>query len=137
MLKLSKPQRFILLFPDRRHSHFRVGLMNELKNSPNQQIIVKTKKQTNPLTRCIMESGETLYEIAEASAVGTAHLDRNDQASISFRKVLHSLTTAFRICRERYRQRRQLLAMNDRELKDIGITREQAEQEVRKPLWNG
>jgi uncharacterized protein YjiS (DUF1127 family) len=106
--------------------------MNELKNSPNQEIIVKTKKQTNPLTRCIM-----VYEIAEASAVGTAHLDRNDQASISFRKVLHSLTTAFRICRERYRQRRQLLAMNDRELKDIGITREQAEQEGRKALWNG
>jgi len=132
MLKLSKLQRFILLFPDRRHSHFRVGLMNELKNSPNQEIIVKTKKQTNPLTRCIM-----VYEIAEASAVGTAHLDRNDQASISFRKVLHSLTTAFRICRERYRQRRQLLAMNDRELKDIGITREQAEQEGRKALWNG
>ena len=132
MLKLSKLQRFILLFPDRRHSHFRVGLMNELKNSPNQEIIVKTKKQTNPLTRCIM-----VYEIAEASAVGTAHLDRNDEASISFRKVLHSLTTAFRICRERYRQRRQLLAMNDRELKDIGITREQAEQEGRKALWNG
>jgi len=132
MLKLSKLQRFILLFPDRRHSHFRVGLMNELKNSPNQEIIVKTKKQTNPLTRCIM-----VYEIAEASAVGTAHLDRNDQASISFRKVLHSLTTAFRLGRERYRQRRQLLAMNDRELKDIGITREQAEQEGRKALWNG
>ena len=132
MLKLSKLQRFILLFPVRRHSHFRVGLMNELKNSPNQEIIVKTKKQTNPLTRCIM-----VYEIAEASAVGTAHLDRNDEASISFRKVLHSLTTAFRICRERYRQRRQLLAMNDRGLEDIGITREQAEQEGRKALWNG
>ena len=62
---------------------------------------------------------------------------RHDQASISFREVLHSLTTACRLCRERYRQRRQLLEMDDRELKDIGITREQAEQEGRKPLWNG
>ena len=111
--------------------------MNELRSSPNQEIIVKTQKQTNPHTRYIMEPGETLYETAEASAVGTAHLDRNDQASISFRKVLHSLTTAFRLCRERYRQRRQLLEMDDRELKDIGISREQAEQEGRKTLWNG
>ena len=111
--------------------------MNEFRSSPNQEIIVKTQKQTNPLTRYIVESGETLYEIAEASAVGTAHLDRNDQASISFRKVLHSLTTAFRLGRERYRQRRQLLEMDDRELKDIGITREQAEQEGRKPRWKG
>jgi uncharacterized protein YjiS (DUF1127 family) len=84
-----------------------------------------------------MEPDETFYEIAEASAVGTAHLDRNDQASISFRKVLHSLKTACRLCRERYRQRRQLLEMDDRELKDIGISREQAEQEGRKPLWKG
>ena len=84
-----------------------------------------------------MEPGETFYEIAEASAVGIAHLDCNDQASISFREVLHSLTTACRLCRERYRQRRQLLEMDDRELKDIGITREQAEQEGRKPLWKG
>jgi|SRR6516225_933581 uncharacterized protein YjiS (DUF1127 family) len=111
--------------------------MNEFRSSPNQEIIVKTQKQTNPLTRYIVESGETLYEIAEASAVGTAHPDRNDQASISFRKVLHSLTVACRLCRERYRQRRQLLEMDDRELKDIGITREQAEQEGRKPRWKG
>ena len=84
-----------------------------------------------------MEPGETFYEIAEVSAVCTAHLDHNDHRSISFRKVLHSLTTACRLCRERYRQRRQLLEMDDRELKDIGITREQAEQEGRKPLWKG
>ena len=98
---------------------------------------MKTKKQTSLLTRYIMVPGETLYEIAEVSALGTAHLDRNDQASIYFRKVVHSLTTACRLCRERYRQRRQLLEMDDRELKDIGISREQAEQEGRKPLWKG
>ena len=39
--------------------------------------------------------------------------------------------------RERYRQRRQLLEMDDRQFNDIGITREQAEQEGRKPLWIG
>jgi uncharacterized protein YjiS (DUF1127 family) len=85
-----------------------------------------------------MEAGET-YEIAETSATATADLDPKDlePASISFRKVLHSFTTAYRLCRERYRQRRQLLEMDDRQLKDIGITREQAEQEGRKPLWKG
>jgi uncharacterized protein YjiS (DUF1127 family) len=39
------------------------------------------------------------------------------------------------LSRERYRQRRQLLEMDDRQLKDIGITPEQAEQEARKPIW--
>jgi uncharacterized protein YjiS (DUF1127 family) len=41
------------------------------------------------------------------------------------------------LSRERYRQRRQLMEMGDRELKDIGITREQAEEEARKPIWKG
>ena len=98
-------------------------------------IIMNTQKQTNLLTRQIMEAGETLYEIAETSAAGTAQLDRKDPASISLRKVLHSFTTAYRLCSDRYRQRRQLLEMDDRELRDIGITRELAEQEGRKPLW--
>ncbi len=45
--------------------------------------------------------------------------------------------SAYRAClgRERYRQRRQLMEMDDRQLKDIGVTREQAEQEARKPIW--
>ena len=111
--------------------------MNEFRSSPNQEIIVKTQKQTNLLTWQIMETGETLYKTAEASAAGTVYLDRKDPASISLRKVLHSLAIACKLCRERYRQRRQLLEMDDRELKDIGITREQAEQEGRKPLWKG
>jgi uncharacterized protein YjiS (DUF1127 family) len=29
------------------------------------------------------------------------------------------------------------MEMDNRELKDIGITREQAEEEARKPLWKG
>jgi len=39
--------------------------------------------------------------------------------------------------RERYRQRRQLMEINNRQLKDIGITRDQAEHEARKPIWKG
>jgi uncharacterized protein YjiS (DUF1127 family) len=41
----------------------------------------------------------------------------------------------FRIARQRAQQRKQLLEMDHRQLKDIGITRDQAEQEARKPIW--
>ena len=36
---------------------------------------------------------------------------------------------------ERSRQRRHLIALDDRMLKDIGFTRAQAYQEYRKPVW--
>jgi uncharacterized protein YjiS (DUF1127 family) len=100
---------------------------------------MKNQKQTNSLTRQVMKAGEPWYVIAEASAAATADLHPGDlqPASISLRKLLHSFTTAYRLCGERYRQRRQLLEMDDRQLKDIGITRDQAEQEARKPLWRG
>ena len=100
---------------------------------------MKTQRQTNSLIGRVVEAGETLLEITEMSAAATAELHHKhlEPASISLRKVLHSFTTAYRTCRERYRQRRQLLEMDDRQLKDIGITREEAEQEGRKPLWKG
>jgi uncharacterized protein YjiS (DUF1127 family) len=65
------------------------------------------------------------------------HFTLNQDTSISLRRFFHCFTTAYRLRRERYRQRRQLLEMDDRQLKDIGITREQAEQEGHKPLWKG
>ncbi len=37
--------------------------------------------------------------------------------------------------REQSRQRAALLSLSDRELRDIGITRYDAETEARKPLW--
>jgi uncharacterized protein YjiS (DUF1127 family) len=108
--------------------------------SPNQLgpgNIVKTQKQTNSISRHVMEAGEPLYGIAETSPAAIADRRPRDlePKSISLRKLLHCLTTAYRLCGQRYRQRRQLLKMDDRELKDIGITREQAEQEGRKPPW--
>ncbi|TVO70498.1 DUF1127 domain-containing protein [Sedimenticola selenatireducens] len=36
---------------------------------------------------------------------------------------------------ERYRQRRALLRLDDRMLKDIGVSRCEAEQESGKPFW--
>jgi uncharacterized protein YjiS (DUF1127 family) len=36
---------------------------------------------------------------------------------------------------EKARQRRILLELDERLLRDIGVTREQAEREARKPIW--
>jgi uncharacterized protein YjiS (DUF1127 family) len=42
---------------------------------------------------------------------------------------------ALRLWRERARQRRQLAAMDDRLLQDIGLSRAQVEAEFQKPFW--
>ena len=106
-------------------------------DQPGPGYTVKSQRQANSVTRHVMEAGEPLYGIAKASAAATADLHPRERASISLRKLLHCFTTAYTLCGERYRQRRLLLEMDDRQLKDIGITREQAGQEGRKPLWKG
>jgi uncharacterized protein YjiS (DUF1127 family) len=77
-----------------------------------------------------MEAGQAFYLIARASA----HLAPKDRGPTPI-SLLQRLGTAYRLIHVRYRQRRQLMEMDDRQLKDIGITREQAEQEARKPIW--
>jgi len=42
---------------------------------------------------------------------------------------------SLQIDRQRYQQRKQLMEMDYRQLKDIGITPEEAKQEARKPIW--
>ena len=98
---------------------------------------VKIQKQTNLLTQRALTVGEALDESAETSAAGYADLHFTDRAPTlaSLLRILHGIGTAYRLGRERCRQRRQLMEMDDRELKDIGITREQAEEEARKPIW--
>jgi uncharacterized protein YjiS (DUF1127 family) len=98
---------------------------------------VKTQKQTSRLTARDTQAGEALYEIAQASAAATADLHAKDpeRTPISLLKMLHHFRAAYRLRRERYQQRRQLMEMDDRQLKDIGVTAEQAEQEARKPIW--
>ena len=87
--------------------------------------------------RHTVESGETAYDIVQACAAGFAGLHPRDggPTPIALLKGIHWWRTAYRLGGERYRQRRQLMEMDDRQLKDIGITREQAEQEARKPIW--
>ena len=79
------------------------------------------------------------YEIAQASAAASAGLQPRDRGPrpIPVLKILRWCRTACRLGVERYRQRKQLREMDDRQLKDIGITREQAEQEAGKPIWKG
>jgi len=71
------------------------------------------------------------------AALGDPHSKDRVPTPISLLKIFRRLGTVYRLSRERYRQRRQLMEMDDRQLKDIGITREQAEQEARKPIWKG
>lgn len=54
------------------------------------------------------------------------------------RRIIHNLTKGLKICEcwyVRYQQRRQLLALDDQMLKDIGLTRATAQQEGNKPFW--
>src|SRR6266446_10445496 len=99
--------------------------------------LARKASNTHPLTGCATEAGETVYEMANAPAAATADLHSKDRKAtpISLLKILHCFKTAYRLGRERYRQRSQLMEMDDRQLKDIGITREQAEREARKPFW--
>ena len=47
----------------------------------------------------------------------------------------HSLMQGLLAVEERYRQRRALLSLDDRLLKDIGLSRADVEQECGKPFW--
>jgi uncharacterized protein YjiS (DUF1127 family) len=84
-----------------------------------------------------MKSGETMYDMPKASTAVSAALLSGDKGSsaISVRNILSWCRTACRLTFERYRQRKQLMEMDYRQLKDIGITPEEAEQEARKPIW--
>ncbi|MBX6321735.1 MAG: DUF1127 domain-containing protein [Rhodospirillaceae bacterium] len=49
--------------------------------------------------------------------------------------VVHGQLTAALAAVERARQRHALQSLDDRMLKDIGLTRADVEREVRKPFW--
>lgn len=51
------------------------------------------------------------------------------------RDALRGAWSTFKTWSARYRQRRELLTLSDRMLKDIGISRAQAEDEGNKPFW--
>ena len=51
------------------------------------------------------------------------------------RSTLAALAARLRRYRQLQRERAQLLALTDRELRDAGITRVDAQREAHKPLW--
>ena len=95
---------------------------------------MSVQKQVNPPTR---PTGDAWYHVAQTTATACAALIHRDQglAPICLPKILHCLRAGYRLAVERYRQRKQLMEMDDRQLKDMGITPEQAEMEARKPIW--
>ncbi len=53
----------------------------------------------------------------------------------TFRELLREGGNRLKLWCQRYRTRRQLLALEERILKDIGVTRAAALQEGSKPFW--
>ena len=49
--------------------------------------------------------------------------------------ALRGLSSLLRLWCERSRERHQLELLTDRELRDLGLTRIDAQQETRKPFW--
>jgi uncharacterized protein YjiS (DUF1127 family) len=84
-----------------------------------------------------MQACERLSRISRPSANGSARLrQRSHESSTNpLLNFFYLLRKAYALANERSKQRRQLLEMDDRQLKDIGITRIEAEQEARKPIW--
>jgi uncharacterized protein YjiS (DUF1127 family) len=84
-----------------------------------------------------MQACERLTEISRPSANGSDRLrpKSRESATNPLLTLFQRLRKAYGTAIERSRQRRQLLEMDDHELKDIGITRAEAELEGRKPIW--
>lgn len=74
-----------------------------------------------------------MTQISLSSGSATAQRTRFSTPSWS----LSALATQFQVWRERYRSRRDLMRLSDYQLKDIGLTRNDAEEEWSKPVWRG
>lgn len=65
----------------------------------------------------------------------TAILERTRAVLAERRRPLAELVRLIGLWRRRAAERRALLAMSERDLRDIGITRLDAQREAYKPLW--
>jgi uncharacterized protein YjiS (DUF1127 family) len=84
-----------------------------------------------------MQASERLSGISRPSANSSARPRprSRDSSTNPLLIFFYRLRKAYALAIERSQQRRQLLEMDDRQLKDIGITRLEAQQEARKPIW--
>ena len=71
------------------------------------------------------------------SSAGRIGPDRSTYAGAAFsvKSVAAYLLDTFLTWQERQRQRRELMSLDSRLLRDIGISRTDAEREYRKPFW--
>ena len=80
------------------------------------------------------------YRLARYAQLNTWRQSYSRGVIVLKHKVLVSLPLLIKridVWRETYRQRQALARLSDAVLKDIGITRYDAEQESSKPFWRG
>ena len=58
------------------------------------------------------------------------------EGCLTFARWVMNLQSEYKWRSERYRSRLQLLALSDHELRDIGITREDAIEEAKRDFWD-
>lgn len=81
----------------------------------------------------------SLFSGSAASTQRSAHLFAQPvgpQALATLGRI-GALVAAFQEWQERYRSRRDLMRLSDYQLKDIGLSRLDAEEEFSKPFWRG
>ncbi len=64
-----------------------------------------------------------------------AWISRIEKSGLVGGLFLRDFTASLRLWWQRSRSRRHLLRLNECQLRDIGIDRQAAEQEARKPFW--
>ena len=106
------------------------------KTRTNGVIDDEHARVSHPTLSLTMQAYERLSGISRPSANGSARLGPRSRESSTdpLLNFFDRLKKAYALAIERSKQRRQLLGMDDRELKDIGITRLEAEQEARQVL---
>ena len=73
--------------------------------------------------------------VMQSKSDGTLGLRRGFPGKLGGRSFVHIVMVTILQWMDRATQRRQLAAMDMRQLKDIGLTRDQAEAEADKPFW--
>ncbi|MBK8160022.1 MAG: DUF1127 domain-containing protein [Rhodospirillaceae bacterium] len=81
----------------------------------------------------------SLFAGSQASSQGASHQFGRAYHATKFVPTsrLGGLVVAFFEWQERHRSRRDLMRLSDYQLKDIGLSRLDAEEEYSKPFWRG
>jgi len=75
-----------------------------------------------------------MMQLSKMSALLSSKAEYN-KARVTLQVFLKASMEALKVYSRRYQQRQQLMRLDDRALKDIGVSRIDAEQEGVKPFW--